>query len=187
MKPTLVIILALLCAARCAAQGRCAAAASRDVNLSVEADRTKHPLRVIVEPVDANLLGRPVSRFRAGDSVRLRVSLFNASAGSVWLPDIGSEYRQYRLYLMKGRQTLPYRDGLCEELKELDAEFSAGSMGRIDIAPGGTAEAVSFLDLGRWYGPLKPGRYRLRLERRFWFAKSLPAVEAEPVAFEVVP
>ena len=180
----LSILILLAAAIPSMSQQRCAASESRDVNLSVERDKSKHPFKVIVKPV-GDELGRPASHFKVDSHMRIGVWLTNQSTESILLPDIISEYRQYRLRLVKDGEEVAYRKGLCEQLVGLDKEFAGGSMGGGEFPSGYTAR-VSLLNLNRWYEPLTAGHYKLTVERRFWFTKSLPAVESNTMSFEVV-
>ena len=125
-------------------------------------------------------------QFKAGDKIIIRLLLANKTAETVEVIR-ASEYDQVRFQLFRGDKLIPYKKGLSDVLRAKDKENSPspGSIALLVINPGESVIA-GFFDLSRWYEPLEPGEYKIRLQRRFEHEKKgLSPVESNEAIFEV--
>jgi hypothetical protein len=118
---------------------------------------------------------------RVNDPMRFRLLIKNISAESKTLI-LDSTYKYNRPGLYKDGALLPYRKDVLDKIRVTDNPGSDYSRPE-QIGPG--EEFTEIIKLGEWYEPLRPGRYELKVCRRFIWAGEW--VETPPLAFDVVP
>lgn len=119
--------------------------------------------------------------FKAGGRIAFRLLITNASTQKIELPLPGA-YMLDRPHLLRDGEAVPYRADVAERVRDTDASPRSRSL-RIEVLePGQTLTQP--LDLSDWYEPLRPGRYRLAVRRRFVWGGEW--VETRALDFEVV-
>lgn len=120
--------------------------------------------------------------FEAGGKVAFRLTVKNISPeGKSILA--GEAYGHNRPELYRDGELLPYRPEVDEAVRYSDLVFYPDGVRFIPLPPKETFTEI--IDLGDWYEPLRPGRYRFVVRRRFirggrWLA-------SPPLTFKVVP
>lgn len=119
--------------------------------------------------------------FRTNDDMSFRLLIKNTSAEGKSIV-LDSPYRYDRPGLYKDGAPVSYRQDALEKIRATDNP--GGDFSRLRrIGPG--EEFTEIIKLGDWYEPLQPGRYVLKVCRRFiWGGEWL---ETPPLTFDVVP
>lgn len=119
--------------------------------------------------------------FGANGDIVFRLLIRNISADTKSLILDGT-YRYDRPALYKDGALVPYRQDALDKIRATDNPASGYSRFE-QLGPG--QEFAETIKLGDWYKPLQPGRYELKMCRRFiWGGEWL---ESPPLAFDVVP
>lgn len=93
-------------------------------------------------------------------------------------------YDQNRPRLLRDNQEVSYRNGPSEFLKKKESDDGSISVNVITLEPN-QEKTLEYLDLSKWYEPLKHGHYQLSMQRRF--NQGGKWVDSASVTFEVVP
>lgn len=119
--------------------------------------------------------------FRVDDGISFRLLIRNTSAESKSFI-LDSAYRYDRPALYKEGVLMPYRKDVLDKIRATDNPM--GDYSRFEQLRSGE-EFTEIIKLGDWYKPLLPGRYELKMCRRFiWGGEWL---ETPPLAFDVAP
>lgn len=120
--------------------------------------------------------------FKAGEKITFRLVVKNASReGKAIL--VGEAYGHNRPDLYRDGELLPYRRDVEELVGYSDLLFYLDGVRFVSLGPKETFTEI--IDLGDWYEPLRPGRYRLAVRHRF--IRGGRWLESPPLAFEIVP
>ena len=119
--------------------------------------------------------------FRANDDIIFRLLIKNTSAEGKTII-LGSAYKYDRPGLYKEGVLMSYRKEALDKIRVTDNPGSDFERLR-KITP--DEEFTEIIKLGEWYEPLQPGRYELKLCRRFIWGGEW--VETPPLAFDVIP
>lgn len=119
--------------------------------------------------------------FRVNEDIGFRLLIRNISAETKSIILDGA-YRYDRPSLYKDGAMMLYRQDALDKIRASDNPSSGYS--RLEqLRPG--EEFAETIKLRDWYKPLRPGRYELKMCRRFiWGGEWL---ETPPLAFDVVP
>lgn len=119
--------------------------------------------------------------FRIKDDISFRLLIRNISADDKSFI-IDSPYRYDRPALYRDGGLTPYREEVLGKIRATDSPVSDYSRFE-QLRPG--QEFAEIIKLGDWYKPLQPGRYELKMCRRFiWGGEWL---ETPTLAFDVAP
>lgn len=119
--------------------------------------------------------------FRTADDISFRLLIKNTSAEGKTIT-LDSPYRYDRPALYKDGAPISYRQDALDRIRTTDNPGSDFSRLR-RLGPG--EEFTEIIKLGDWYEPLQPGRYELKVCRRFiWGGEWL---ETPPLTFDVAP
>jgi hypothetical protein len=123
---------------------------------------------------------KPDAPFKAGEPIVFRLLIKNISPEGKAILTAGT-YKHNRPRLFLDGELLPYRGDVAELVRSEDSFYYPKSK----FAPlGPQATQAEIIDLGAWYGPLKPGSYKLVVRHRFiWGGRWL---EPPPLTFNVV-
>jgi hypothetical protein len=115
-----------------------------------------------------------MNKFKFGETVSVKVEITNLSDKVINVPQgIGFS----RPVLFRDGRPVPYT-------KQVSDQFSKGDGGLISnmLFPKPNQSQTEILDLNDFYEPLKPGRYQLSLERRFF---KTGKIHSNAVTFEI--
>jgi hypothetical protein len=124
-------------------------------------------------------------RFRFEDEVAFAVVVVNNSDQPVEVSVIDRFYGN-RPQLFKDGVLVPYRPQTETLLKSKEESPSLVEIVNPLILDPGTRSALHGISMKDWYGPLKPGRYRL-IDRRRFEIDGPWTVDSEAITFEVLP
>ena len=93
-------------------------------------------------------------------------------------------YYEYRPELMQDGEIVPYSKAAQEGVRIADTQPHNGSSKEIVMQPGREYE-THYINLDKWYAPLQPGRYQLKIRKRFVWNGDW--VESNPLIFDVLP
>jgi hypothetical protein len=119
--------------------------------------------------------------FRTKGDISFRLLIKNTSPESKAVI-LDSPYLSDRPVLYKDGVPVSYRQDALEKIRATDNPRREFSRLR-QIGPG--EQLTEIIDLGDWYEPLQPGRYELKVCRRFIWGGEW--VETPPLTFDVVP
>ncbi|HLL76984.1 MAG TPA: hypothetical protein VK421_17145 [Pyrinomonadaceae bacterium] len=131
--------------------------------------------------------------FKVGEPITVVVFMTNKGVEATGVV-IADPYYQNRPKLMRDGEEIPYRKQVADVLKWKDKEgCGAGRIVGAELKPNEKTE-VDFLTVNDgprvtgnivWYDPLEPGKYELRIRRRFGCYQE-PEAESGTIHFEVV-
>jgi hypothetical protein len=122
-------------------------------------------------------------QFKVGSDMSFEVAVTSKLNEPVTVP-LPETYESFRPQLFKGAELIPYSDRAARVLESRKTFWATTNSRSTSLAPGQT-QTLGFFNFKAWYGPLKPGGYRLLL--KYNLAPGMNAFELPQVEFEVIP
>ncbi len=139
-------------------------------------------IRIVPAGLEPKTDGKP---YRLGSEVHVTVFVLNNSDQPVKMSVVDLYYGN-RPQLFKDGALIPYREETTNLISSKDENPRFVDVANDFFLDPGTRSGLQELDLKDWYGPLKPGLYRLTNRRRFEIDGPWTA-ESAPILFNVVP
>ena len=161
---------------------------SNSVTFDVEPRKPPAPIPagVTIELVPADFQLEPKRKlYRLSGDVFVSVIVVNGSRQEIPAPVVDSYYGD-RPQVFKDGVMVPYRDEIKRLLKAKEADFRAVDVSLERVVAPDSREALSTLNLTKWYGRLGPGHYRLVTKHRFELDGPWTPDSAE-LLFELLP
>jgi hypothetical protein len=135
---------------------------------------------VTISVVSVSGEGEPVARerYRSGEKVHVKITITNTSPNTLNIPK-GEDYSRPRLY--RDGQLITYRKDVSERIEKQETGDSSRITGFLFLKPNEPQSDI--IDLNYWYEFLKPGHYKLSLQRIFFKQRAA----SNTVFFEVLP
>ena len=119
--------------------------------------------------------------YKVGDKIFFRLLITNTSSETVSFP-IADTFLYNRPELLRDGEVVAYRDGLRDLLKSKDKFPFDRDVRAHTLLPHETSDVI--VQMKDWYEPLQPGRYLLKVKRRFIWGGEW--IESPSIVFEVI-
>ncbi len=127
-------------------------------------------------------------RFTAGEDVNVGIVITNTEIEPLKICAFSNPYYQNRPDLLRDGKPLAYSERVSESVRQSDR--GTCEVTRMPDVVGLKPNAplrVPSIQLQEWYGPLKPGQYKLTLKRTFACCADGALKPSNQIGFEVTP